>query len=166
MGSIPAGGVRGYIMNIIVMDLEWNQDSLAKKDRDSDKPVFEIIEIGAVKLNEKYEIIDRFSQLVKPQIYQTMHHVTADLIHLQMNELQKGKDFPIVMKEFLEWCGKDYIFATWGLLDLLELQRNMKYYKMDPLSKGPIKYYDVQKLFSLGVMKDKIRKKKMERCDF
>ena len=158
MGSIPAGGVRGYIMNIIVMDLEWNQDSLAKKDRDSDKPVFEIIEIGAVKLNEKYEIIDKFSQLVKPQIYQTMHHVTADLIHLQMSELKKGKDFPVVMEEFLEWCGEDYIFATWGLLDLLELQRNMKYYKMNPLSKGPIKYYDVQKLFSLGIMKDKIRK--------
>ena len=158
MGSIPAGGVRGYIMNIIVMDLEWNQNSLGKKDRDSDKPIFEIIEIGAVKLNEKYEIIDKFSQLVKPQIYQKMHHVTADLIHLQMNELKKGKDFSIVMEEFLEWCGKDYIFATWGPLDLLELQRNIKYYKMDPLSKGTIKYYDVQKLFSLGIMKDKIRK--------
>lgn len=158
MGSIPAGGVRGYIMNIIVMDLEWNQNSLGKKDRDSDKPIFEIIEIGAVKLNEEYEIIDKFSQLVKPQIYQTMHHVTADLIHLQMNELKKGKDFSVVVKEFLEWCEKDYIFATWGPLDLLELQRNIKYYKLEPLSKGPMKYYDVQKLFSLGIMKDKIRK--------
>ena len=57
MGSIPAGGVRGYIMNIIVMDLEWNQNSLGKKDRDSDKPIFEIIEIGAVKLNEEYKIM-------------------------------------------------------------------------------------------------------------
>ena len=145
-------------MNIIVMDLEWNQNSLGKKDRSSDKPVFEIIEIGAVKLNENYEIIDKFSQLIKPQIYHTMHRITADLIHIQMNELKKGKDFLIVMKEFLEWCGEDYIFATWGPLDLLELQRNMKYYEMQNLSEGPIKFYDVQKLFSLGVLKDKTRK--------
>ena len=27
-------------MNIIVMDLEWNQNSVSKKDRNSDKPVF------------------------------------------------------------------------------------------------------------------------------
>ena len=145
-------------MNIIVMDLEWNQNSLGKKDRDSDKPIFEIIEIGAVKLNEEYKIIDEFSQLIKPQIYHTMHRITADLIHLQMNELKKGRDFSTVIKDFLDWCGEDYIFATWGPLDLLELQRNMKYYKLNSLSNGPIKFYDVQKLFSLGIMKDKIRK--------
>ena len=82
-------------MNIIVMDLEWNQNQIKKKDRDSDKPIFEIIEIGAVKLNEEYEMVDKFSQLINPQIYQTMHHVTADLIHLQMNELKKGRDFSL-----------------------------------------------------------------------
>ena len=145
-------------MNIIVLDLEWNQNSLGRKGRESDKPVFEIIEIGAVKLNEDYEITDQFSQLIKPQIYHTMHRITADLIHLQMNELKKGRNFPIVVKEFLDWCGEDYIFATWGPLDLLELQRNMKYYELEPLSDNPIKFYDVQKLFSLGIMKDKTRK--------
>ena len=145
-------------MNIIVLDLEWNQNSGGKKDRNTDKPIFEIIEIGAVKLNDKYEIIDEFSQLIKPQIYHTMHKITADLIHLQMKELNRGKSFPKVMKEFMEWCGNDYIFATWGPLDLLELQRNIAYYKIEPLSNGPIRFYDVQKLFSLGSMKEKTRK--------
>ena len=140
------------------MDLEWNQNTATKKERSSDKPIFEIIEIGAVKLNQDYEIIDKFSQLIKPQIYHTMHKITADLIHLQMNELSNGKFFSEVLEEFIEWCGEDYIFATWGPLDLLELQRNMKYYKADPLAEGPIKFYDVQKLFSLGVMKEKTRK--------
>lgn len=145
-------------MNIIVMDLEWNQNSLGKKERNSDQPVFEIIEMGAVKLNENYEITDKFSQLIKPQIYHTMHKITADLIHLQMKELKNGKDFSTVMKDFMEWCGEDYIFATWGPLDLLELQRNIKYYNLESLSDKPIKYYDVQKLFSLGIMKEKTRK--------
>ena len=145
-------------MNIIVMDLEWNQNSANKRERSSDKPIFEIIEIGAVKLNQKYEIVDEFSQLVKPQLYHTMHKITADLIHIQMKELNKGKCFPEVYKEFMEWCGEDYIFATWGPLDLLELQRNIDYYNLEPLSESPIKFYDVQKLFSLGVIKDKTRK--------
>ena len=76
-------------MNIIVLDLEWNQNSEGKKDRNAEKPIFEIIEIGAVKLNENYEIVDKFSQLIKPQIYHTMHKITADLINLQMKELNK-----------------------------------------------------------------------------
>ena len=145
-------------MNIIVMDLEWNQNSVEKKERNSDKPVFEIIEIGAVKLNEDYEIIDKFSQLIKPQIYHTMHKITADLINIQMKELKKGRDFSTVINEFMEWCKDDYIFATWGPLDLLELQRNIKYYGLNPLSDNPIKYYDIQKLFSLAIMKEKTRK--------
>lgn len=145
-------------MDIIVLDLEWNQNSSPKKDRISDKPVFEIIEIGAVKLNENYEITDKFSQLIKPQIYHTMHKITEDLIHIEMKELIKGKDFCTVVKEFISWCGDDYIFATWGPLDLLELQRNMKYYDLSPLSDAPIEFYDVQKLFSIGVTKEKTRK--------
>ena len=145
-------------MNIIVLDLEWNQNSIGKKERSSDKPIFEIIEIGAVKLNEDFQQEDKFSSLIKPQIYHTMHKVTADLIHLEMEELEEAEPFVDVMHKFLSWCGKDYIFATWGPLDLLELQRNMKYYQMDPLSDFPLKYYDVQKLFSISVLKDKTRK--------
>ena len=121
-------------MDIIVLDLEWNQNSEGKKDRDAEKPIFEIIEIGAVKLNDKYEITDKFSQLIKPQIYHTMHKITADLIHLQMKELNNGKNFSEVMEEFINWCGNDYIFATWGPLDLLELQRNISYYMITSIT--------------------------------
>lgn len=153
-------------MNIIVLDLEWNQNSIGKKERESDKPIFEIIEIGAVKLNEDFQIVDKYSSLIKPQIYHTMHKITADLIHLDMNELNEAEYFVEVMNKFLSWCGKDYMFATWGPLDLLELQRNMKYYRMDPLSDSPLRYYDVQKLFSISVLKDKIRKTLEYAIDF
>lgn len=46
-------------MNYIVFDLEWNQNPDGRKHPDSRLP-FEIIEIGAVKLNEKREIVDTF----------------------------------------------------------------------------------------------------------
>lgn len=53
------------------------------------------------------------------------------------------------MESFLEFCEEDYVFCTWGNLDLIELQRNMKFYSMSPLSQKPIKFLDVQKLFAL-----------------
>ncbi|MCR4755387.1 MAG: exonuclease domain-containing protein [Lachnospiraceae bacterium] len=144
-------------MNYIIFDLEWNQASHGEEDRVEGLP-FEIVEIGAVKLNESRDMVSEFSKLIKPQVYKEMHFITSRLVHLQMDELQKGDTFPVVMKEFLDWCGDDCLFCTWGALDLLELQRNMAYYKMEPLSDSPIKFYDIQKLFSLAYEDGKSRK--------
>ena len=144
-------------MNYIIFDLEWNQSSHGEADRDERLP-FEIVEIGAVKLNDSRDMISEFSRLIKPQVYHEMHFITSRLVHLQMEELQKGDTFPVVMQEFLDWCGEDVIFCTWGTLDLLELQRNMAYYGMKPLSDGPIRFYDIQKLFSLAYEDGKSRK--------
>ncbi len=144
-------------MNYIIFDLEWNQASHGEEDRIESLP-FEIVEIGAVKLNENRDMIGEFSKLIKPQVYHEMHFITSRLVHLQMDELEKGDTFPVIMKEFLEWCGKDCLFCTWGALDLLELQRNMAYYDMEPLSDRPIKFYDIQKLFSLAYEDGKSRK--------
>ena len=136
-------------MNYVVFDLEWNQGNQAQQTEHADIP-FEVIEIGAVKLNDKYVMINEFSRLIKPEIYREMHQYTSKLIHLQMEELERGRPFVEVMKDFLEWCGtEEYLFCSWGSLDLTELQRNMRYHNMTPLSDRPIPYLDVQKLFSL-----------------
>lgn len=143
-------------MNYIVLDLEWNQ-STDKFDRECGLP-FEIVEIGAVKLNKKKEIVDSFEQVIKPQIFQTLHYMTTKIIHMEKEELNKGRPFPEVMEDFLVWCGRDYVFCIWGTLDLTELQRNMCYYGMDELSKGPLLYYDIQKFFSMTYEDGKSRR--------
>ena len=146
-------------MNYIIFDLEWNQSGgSAKVDENGNHLPFEIVEIGAVKLNENRDMIGEFSELIKPQIYQEMHYITSKLIHLQMEQLEKGKPFVEVMERFLEWCGDDVIFCTWGPLDLLELQRNMRYYNMPPLTDRPLKFYDIQKLFSIAYEDKKSRR--------
>ena len=145
-------------MNYIVLDLEWNQGN-AVKEQLKEELTFEIIEIGAIKLNEDLEMVGEFSQLIKPQVYQEMHHITSKLIHMRIEELNRGKTFVQVMQEFSDWCKEEeYIFATWGPMDLTELQRNMKYYQMSPLSDGPIMFFDVQKLFSIAYEDRKIRR--------
>lgn len=149
-------------MNYIVLDLEWNQSS---GKNDYDLP-FEIVEIGAVKLNRKFEIVDRFDEIIKPQIYRTIHFMTSKIIHMDKEELDAGRPFPEVLKEFLEWCGKKYIFCIWGTLDLTELQKNICYYGLDEISDGPLKYYDIQKFFSLTYEDGKKRRALEYAVDF
>lgn len=152
-------------MNYIVLDLEWNQGNPAHEPEVYGIP-FEIVEIGAIKLNDKKEMIGEFNQLIKPQIYHEMHHITRKLIHLQMEQLEQGRPFVKVFDDFMQWCGEDYLFCTWGPLDLTELQKNMKYYDVEPFSDRPLKFYDVQKLFSIAFEDRKSRRTLEYAVDF
>lgn len=143
-------------MNYIVLDLEWNQAD-GKIDKSGCLP-FEIVEIGAVKLNRWMSIVDEFEEIVKPKIYPHMHYMTSQIVGLDTEDLENGRPFVDVMNDFLKWCGKDYIFCIWGTLDLTELQRNMCFYGMDELSSKPLPFMDVQKMFSIAYEDGKIRR--------
>lgn len=135
-------------MNYVVVDFEWNQSSYGKGAENRRMP-FEIIEIGAVMLNENLEEIDRFSETIKPKLYKRLHHITKDLTGITQEELNASDPFPYVAVDFMLWCGDDFTFCTWGNMDLTELQRNMKYYGLLDLLPGPIRYYNVQKQFRM-----------------
>lgn len=134
-------------MDYVVFDLEWNQCPYGK-ERENDRLPFEIIEIGAVKLNGRMERVDQYQCLIQPVVYKKLHYRTQEIIGLNMKALEQGMPFYKAIRKFLKWCGEDYTFCTWGTMDLTELQRNMKYYGLLSLLPGPIRYYDVQKLFS------------------
>ena len=76
-------------MEYIVLDLEWNQSNTGKEDAVEKLP-FEIIEIGAIKLNKERVMVSEFNELIKPQVYHEMHKITSKLIHIQMQELERG----------------------------------------------------------------------------
>ena len=135
-------------MDYIVIDLEWNQSPQGRGTEEKNFP-FEIIEIGGIKLNKEREIIDSFREVIRPRVYKTLHHKTKEIIPIKMEELEQGKEFPAVIQSFFDWCGKEYCFCTWGSTDLIELQRNMKYYDIRGYIERPIHFYDIQKLFGL-----------------
>ena len=136
-------------MNYIVFDLEWNQSNTGVSSRVEALP-FEIIEIGAVRLSGEGALESEFNELIRPQVYKEMHRITGKIIHLTMEELKHSRTFPEVATRFEMWCGdKPFLYCTWGTLDLMELQRNRKYFDMMPLAEKPIPYLDVQKLFAL-----------------
>lgn len=150
-------------MNYIVMDLEWNQGTETAVHPEIP---FEIIEIGAIRLNDEKKMTAEFNELIRPAVYKKLNRITSRLIHMEMDELEKGRPFPEVIGRFLTWCKEDFLFCTWGSLDLTELQRNMRYYGMKPFSDGPFAYLDVQKLFSIACEDGKSRRSLEYAVDF
>ena len=74
--------------HFIVLDLEWNQSS-GGRETSMDRLPFEIIEIGAVKLDENLRIISEFSRLVRPQVYKTLHYKISEVTHLSQEKLEQ-----------------------------------------------------------------------------
>ena len=137
-------------MNYIVLDLEWNQSPRGKAGKHAQMP-FEIIEIGAVKLDQDRKIVgNSMKWFIRPCISSFILKRKKSFI-LKWRSWRKQEDLKKnrYTYSFFRWCGGDYVMCTWGSMDLTELQRNLAFFRLpNPLPK-PLLYYDVQKLFSL-----------------
>lgn len=106
-------------MNYIILDMEWNQ---AKSSRAVvRKPVFlngEVIQIGAVKLNENFEMTDKIKIAVKPKYYKSMNKKVAALTSITNDDIKNGISFAEASDKLRLWCGDDFLFMTWGPDDM------------------------------------------------
>ncbi len=145
-------------MHYIVLDLEWNQpmsyNSPAYKSVGG-KLLFEMIQIGAVKVDEKFNIIDSFSQLIRPEHYIKLHPRIMRITHITQDDLADAPGFCEAVSAFADWCGEDYVMLTWGCDDISVLNQNMTFFKCEtPLAK----IYDIQRLFGEMIGNSKERK--------
>lgn len=140
-------------MNYIVFDLEWNQ--CASEGETLLSPVVltgEIIEIGAVKLNDQFEKVDELRLFIKPQYYTKLHNRIVSLTGIRQKTLdEQGLPFPEAFAKFQEWCGEEYSYMTWSTSDLPVLLDNMILHGID-VSELP-DTYDVQRVFSREIMR-------------
>ena len=74
-------------MFYVIFDLEWNN----AYDYKSKKGMNEIIEIGAIKLDEKLNIVDTFKQLIKPTLSKKLSSRFKNLTHISMEEINHLK---------------------------------------------------------------------------
>ncbi len=138
-------------MNYIVLDLEFNQ-SFPFKTGEAVAPVpecpFEIIQIGAVKLNDSFQQIDSFSVMIQPQLYTRLHPFVEKITGITEEQLKNQPIFSEAFKKFISFIGeKDAILCTWGTDDIKSLFRNILYYKLDTKSITN-QYLNVQKYAS------------------
>lgn len=133
-------------MNYIVFDLEFNQ-SMENKDSKPEthkKCPFEIIQIGAVRLNERLEVEKTFNTLIKPTLYPTIHPFVQNLTNITQEQLEQAPSFEGAFAQFLSLTDKDSILCVWGVNDIKELYRNAIHHHLS-IDQIPTQYINVQK---------------------
>lgn len=108
-------------MEFIIIDLEFNQP--VKQLRFYYQ---EIIEIGAVKLNENLEIIDSFQSYVKPKYLKTLHWKVKKITGINNEQLDNTEPLEVILFSFLNWCGTNFNICSFGIDDLFWFLDNCK----------------------------------------
>ncbi len=133
-------------MEYIIFDLEFNQgfDKVNNKTVSDDKCPFEIVQIGAIKLDSNLNILDTFSTYIKSEIYKSIHPFVKKMTGITNSDLKTAPSFEEAYKNFLTFIdSKDAIFGTWGAGDLKELYRNILYYNLS-YHELPKSYINIQ----------------------
>ncbi len=143
-------------MNYIVMDLEFNQPfDFAKNMKKKANPAipFEIIQVGCVKLNEKFEKIDELNIIVRPKVYKRIHPFVCKITGITQSVINNGEKFDVAYEKLIAMIDDESVFCVWGDVDLKLLFKNVAYYGL-PESKLTTNYINVQKIaskrFSMG----------------
>ena len=134
----------------IVMDLELNcSNNSYISERNGIRLPNEIIEIGAVKLDEELREVDRFCLFIKPTVYTKMNAEVRKLTEITTDMIHEGTSFPEAIKEFLDWCG-DGSFVTWSENDIIMIEDNMLYHGLS-IENLP-RCFDIQPMFGDQIM--------------
>ncbi len=140
-------------MHYLVLDLEWNI-----ADRNNKKQLenivnfsMEIIEIGAVLLDENLSILDRFYTYVKPQYFVHLDHHVSKVTQRNTASLKKGMHFREAIGALQAWIRSytdgEIILCTWSKSDVKPWRSNLEHYDLLPTKASKI--LDVQRLFAL-----------------
>lgn len=108
---------------------------MAKTKRASIKEPFvlkgEIIQIGAVKLDENLKVVGSFNAYIKPEFYRSMNKYVERVTLITDEMIAKGENFKSVAGRFREWCQPGDVILTWGTNDIPMLEDNLRIHKMD-----------------------------------
>ncbi|MDD2362033.1 MAG: exonuclease domain-containing protein [Oscillospiraceae bacterium] len=112
-------------MTYIILDLEWN-GAYSKRARGYFN---EIIEIGAVKMDESLTQKDTFHAVIRPVVSRKLSSIVKDLTGIEAAELEEGRSFPRAISQLNKWISDpEAVVMTWSKTDLLVLLENCRYF--------------------------------------
>ena len=136
-------------MAYIVLDMEWNQNGIHQKcpvNKSGKLLKNEIIQIGAVQLDNALQFVDTFKASVRLPGKRTLNKHVARVVVIDEHELKKGIDFCEAIKQFRAWCGRRPIFLIWGFDDIAVLKHNLEYYGLP--QQWVERWYNAQMIYS------------------
>lgn len=110
---------------IIVIDIEM---CLVRKEHQwEDYPYHhEIIQIGAVMMNESYERTGEFSSFVRPR-YGRIDQAIRELTGIRETDTGAAPDLETVLKEMLSWIADSQpVFYSWSITDYKQIAREIR----------------------------------------
>ena len=135
-------------MNLIVFDLEWNIGYQPRTFAYHGAELTlrgEIIQIGAVRISERGDVLDTFEINLRPRIFRKLQHHIAKVTGLSQGDLDAGVPMKQGLQKFLDWAGPDAELAEWGLDDVPVLKQNLFLVGLD--ESWPARWYDLQRIF-------------------
>ena len=127
-------------MDYVILDLEWNGTFSRRRK----KYINEIIDIGAVKLDESLNMVDSYSMLITPQIGKKLNKYVQELTHISIDELESAQHtFTHALSRFNEFA-ENSVILTWGTTDILTLMSNCEYFLHDERPEFLKYYMDLQ----------------------
>lgn len=128
-------------MHYIVLDLEWNSAYCPWQQRF----INEIIEFGAVKLDENLNEVSRFQCFVRSKLTKKLRSRVKGLTNITNEEMRSGVSIDRAVHDYTDWAGDDTVTMSWSDTDIHVLVDNLK--TMMNLDTIPFlyKYADMQK---------------------
>jgi DNA polymerase III epsilon subunit-like protein len=139
-------------MGYVVIDLEFNRmDNIEKhypniyleheylKDIDIES---EIIEIGAIKVDQYMKVEEELKVYIKPSIFPVLNPEIINITKITNEDLEKGISFEEAMAKLKEFTGNN-ILCSWAKDDIAQIIINSHYHKYEDI-KWVNKYIDIQ----------------------
>ena len=145
----------------IVIDLEMNP--VAANLKEIKKSLCrEIIEIGAVKLNEKNEMISQFRCYVKPQYNKEIARHITNLTGIHTSDINNAMYLSTALDKLTEWIGTtvETKVYSWSDSDLHQIQMEC-YYKGLKIPDSLTDWHDFQKEYADLMGRDVCSKQQM-----
>lgn len=109
-------------MKYIILDMEWDGAYCPKISRF----INQIIQIGAVKLNENFEIEDTFERTICSSFSKKVSGRFTALTGITSDDMRAGVPLEKAVKEYNLWVGRDTVTMTWSNSDLFSIIENEK----------------------------------------
>ena len=141
----------------IIIDLEMNP--VSTNEHEARKHIGrEVIEIGAIKLDESLKIIDRFQCYVKPQYNEHICGFIRRLTGIGFSQTHDANSFSEAMNLLATWIGdKKTRIYSWSDSDLIQLRKECLF-KDVPFPTNMSRWTDLQAIFPRMMQQNSYRK--------
>lgn len=143
-------------MNFIIFDLEstcWETDQIDMRNH-------EIIEIGAVKLDEQFRTISEFQQFVRPTINSNLTKFCTELTSITQDDVSTAQSLEVVIRQFETWIvegSHEVEMVSWGQFDKTQILEECTLKKIETTMESILgQHVNLKAIF--------VKKRKMKQC--